>query len=99
MTTMNTTTRSRQPHLSEIVPARTDRACIFGQTGSGKTELARRLLWTRDYVVVLDTKGMMQWPEYEKHTSLASLTKSDAPRLLYAPNHLELYDAGIHDEF
>jgi DNA helicase HerA-like ATPase len=68
-------------------------------TGSGKTTLARYLLQgrlrnsqTRKYKVVADYKGKIDWPEYERHTSLKSLVKSKTPSLLYRPTYGESQD-------
>lgn len=74
--------------LEEITPAYTDRALIVGQTGSGKTTLARSLLSTRQYTIVLDTKGQLKWPEYTRVTTpnqLAELKARKHPRILFVP--------------
>lgn len=73
--------------LTDIVPARTDRAVIVGQTGSGKTVLAQYLLRTREYVVVCDPKRRIDWPGYTVHKTLKSLVASKDKRLVYRPNH------------
>lgn len=83
-----------------LVPHRTDRAVLVGQTGSGKTTLARYLLQARlpngsrrKHIVVADYKGRIDWPEYEVHRSLKSLTRSKTPGLLYKPSWSESQDA------
>lgn len=65
---------------------------MVGITGSGKTVLARHLLALRRYTVVLDTKGLISWPEYERHSSLQSLVSSRSPRLLWRPSLLAVRD-------
>lgn len=77
---------------SELVPARGERAVFVGQTGSGKTTLARVLLRSRRYVVVIDPKGLLAWPEYKVYRSLATLTKAKEERLIYRPSWQELQD-------
>lgn len=89
---------ARQPdawQLSDVTPSRTDRALIVGQTGSGKTTLARQLLSTRKYSVVLDYKGKLNWPEYSVNTKLSSLANDTNARLLYRPTFEESTDAEI----
>jgi DNA helicase HerA-like ATPase len=71
----------------------------LGQTGSGKTTLAKYLCAVRPYVVVLDPKGLIFWPGYERHETLESLTKSDKPRLIYRPIYSELSDPEMMDVF
>lgn len=79
-------------NTADLLPRRGERAVFVGQTGSGKTTLARTLLRSRQYVVVFDVKGNLTWDGYERHTSLATLTKSKAPRLIYRPRWEELQD-------
>lgn len=74
--------------LSALTPARGDRAVFVGQTGSGKTTLARELLKSRRYVVVLDAKGMITWPGYHVCRSFKALTIAKAERLIYRPDPL-----------
>lgn len=82
-----------------LVPQRTDRAALVGMTGSGKTTLARYLLaaklldgTSRKYRVVVDYKGRIDWPEYERHANLKGLVKSKSPLLLYRPTFDESQD-------
>lgn len=70
----------------------------MGQTGSGKTTLARYLLKFRKFVVVLDYKGRINWPEYEVHTSVRSLMNAEHSRLLYRPNYAESVSEDKQDE-
>jgi hypothetical protein len=72
--------------LSEIIPRQTDRAVIIGHTGSGKTVLAKHLLQWKPYTVVYDSKGTIDWPEYELHTNLRSIGNTLYPRLIYRPD-------------
>lgn len=76
--------------LEDLTPRPTDRALFTGMTGSGKTTLARVLLRSRAYVVVVDFKGLIDWPGYEIHTSFHSLTTGKAPRLIYRPSYDEI---------
>jgi hypothetical protein len=80
--------------FASLVPRPTDRALFVGQTGSGKTTLAREMLKYRaaegKHIAVLDPKGTLDWSEYQRHTSLASLVKARAPLLLYRPKWEEL---------
>lgn len=41
----------------------TEHVFVAGRTGSGKTFLAQKYLVGYDHVAVLDTKGMLTWPE------------------------------------
>src|SRR5512146_1978969 len=75
--------------FASLVPARTDRAAFIGQTGSGKTTLARYLLQTRTYVVALDPKGMLRWPEYRVITNMRDLPKVEEPKIIYRPSYEE----------
>lgn len=88
-----------------LVPARTDRAILVGMTGSGKTTLARYLLAAklldgsiRKYRVVIDYKGRIEWPEYERHTTLKKLINSKNPLLLYRPNFDESQNEDIRNK-
>lgn len=79
-----------------------ERIVLVGQTGSGKTTLARVLLSTRAYVVVLDCKGMIRWPGYHTVTRFAALCKIDPkrhPRVIYRPDWDEANDWATLDAF
>lgn len=56
-----------QVALSRIIPSlkQADRATLIGCSGSGKTTLAEYILRFFPYVVVLDTKGFIDWPGYK----------------------------------
>lgn len=81
--------------LSQLAPRPTDRALFVGKTGTGKTTLARYLLATRRFTVVIDYKGKIRWPEYETHTVLKTLVRSRFPRLLYRPTFGEATDSDV----
>lgn len=85
--------------LSEQAPRLTDRALFVGQTGSGKTTLAREMLKFRRFVVVLDAKGTLNWPEYRLIRTLKKLAEAKEPKLLYRPTHDELYDGATIERF
>lgn len=82
-----------------LVPGPGERAVFVGQTGSGKTTLAEHLLTSRRFVVVLDAKGQLRWPDYQVCTSFEKLTKANAPKLIYRPSWIELQDAGEIEAF
>lgn len=87
---------------ARLVPGRTDRVAFIGQTGSGKTTLARWLLQSRTYVVLLDVKGTISWPGYTLVKSLRAAEKLDpdeAPRIIYRPTYDELEDWSVLDRF
>lgn len=88
--------------LSSIMPQPTDRAALIGQTGTGKTTLARALLDTRAYVVVLDTKGMLKWPEYTRVTdthTLAALDPKKHSKILFVPPYAWIQEQSQVDAF
>lgn len=72
--------------MRDITPARSDRAFLVGMTGSGKTTLARQLLTSRLYVVALDYKRLLKWPDFRLCTSLKQLVDAREPKLLYRPS-------------
>lgn len=79
--------------LAQLLPRRTDRVFLTGQTGSGKTTLARVMLQSREYVVVLDVKGLIVWPGYTIITELEKLKDVDpliVKRIIYKPSYIEL---------
>jgi hypothetical protein len=75
--------------LAKITPRFTDRAFLVGMTGSGKTTLARKMLELRTFVVALDYKRTLKWPEYQLCQSLRELEKATFPRLVYRPNMVD----------
>lgn len=85
--------------LAELAPGKTDRAAFIGQTGSGKTTLAHETLKLRPYVVALDPKGTLSWPDYTLITNLDDLMRSKANRLTYRPVYEELSDPEAIDSF
>lgn len=72
---------------------------FIGQTGSGKTTLARELLNTRGYVVVLDSKGTLDWPGYQLTHHLNDAVALAVPRIIYRPVYAELMDPATIDAF
>lgn len=88
----NAASESSQDTWSRLIPGRTDRALLVGQTGSGKTTLARYLLNSRQFKLVLDYKGRIDWPEYTLCRSVKELTKSKHDALLYRPNYFDSQD-------
>lgn len=65
---------------------------FIGTTGCGKTTLVREIAKFRDVVVVLDTKGFIDWDGYELHKDFASLIKSKALKLIFRPDGKWLRD-------
>lgn len=93
---------SGSPSLADLTPAASDRALFVGMTGSGKTTLARALLASRAYVVVLDGKGTVRWPGWKRVTTLAAAAALDPvahPRIIYAPSAGELADDELAEGF
>lgn len=82
-----------------LIPGRTDRAFFVGQTGSGKSTLARELLKQRQYVVVLDGKGLINWSEMKLVRSFSRLVGEAAPKMIWRPTHDELRDEEAIDKF
>lgn len=90
--------------LTTIAPTPGDRVFIAGQTGSGKTTLARVLLYQRAFVVVLDSKGTLAWPEYKLVRSLdelvrCGLSEEEGRKVIYRPEFRESRDPVIMDKF
>src|SRR6266576_348530 len=90
---MATKAETRVP-FDALMPGVTDRAAFVGQTGSGKTTLAEHICRLRPYVVVLDSKGTVDWSGYQLHRTLGTLVQSTAPKLIYRP----IYDELTNDE-
>lgn len=78
---------SHMRKLSAFLPGAHDRATILGQTGSGKTELARQMLVSRPFAVVLDPKRRFEAPGFRTVSDLRSLTKARESRLIFRPSH------------
>src|SRR5574337_1208442 len=89
--------------IQRLIPRRTDRALFVGQTGSGKTTLARNLLRARRYVVVLDSKGTLDWtPEYRIVRTLRELFDLDVERdarIIMRPSYADMMDGEFLEEF
>lgn len=80
----------RPESLEELYIPATGRGVLVGQTGSGKSTLAELLLRPFDYVAVIDPKGLLDWGGYDKQTELKNVVKSQAKKVIYAPNAEEL---------
>lgn len=94
------TTRERGAlSLAFLAPEDTDRATFVGMTGSGKTTLAEYMLATRDYVVALDVKGLLNWPGYRVVTRFADAMRAEEPRIIYRPVYAELQSWDALDKF
>jgi ABC-type branched-subunit amino acid transport system ATPase component len=93
--------RTEQWSVDDLLPGHGERAVFVGQTGSGKTTLARVLLRSRTYVVVLDVKGTLHWSQdgYVLVRKLAKLPADPrvAPRVVYRPEPRELRDEHAMD--
>jgi hypothetical protein len=93
--------RTEQWSVDDLLPGHGERAVFVGQTGSGKTTLARVLLRSRPYVVVLDVKGTLHWAQdgYVLVRKLAKLPADPriAPRVVYRPEPKELRDERTMD--
>lgn len=85
--------------LAFLEPEPTDRATFVGMTGSGKTTLAQYLCSTREYVVALDPKGLLNWPGYRVCKTFGELLKAEEPRLTYRPVYAELQSWEALDRF
>lgn len=62
---------------------------IIGMTGSGKTFLAEKILQHREYVVVYDLKGEIDWRGYQVVTTLEQamqLEPEKYPKLIFKPD-------------
>jgi len=96
---MLTVAQSAVATVDDLLPGATDRAVFVGQTGSGKTTLARVLLRSRPWVVVLDVKGTLAWKEYKLVRRLKHLPArpEEAPRVIYRPTHEELRSDAVMD--
>lgn len=94
-----TLTLARMATVDDLLPGASERAVFVGQTGSGKTTLARVLLRSRPWVVVLDVKGTLGWKEYKLVRTLRQLPErpQDAPRVIYRPTHAELRSDAVMD--
>ena len=85
--------------LNKISTKWGERAAIIGKTNSGKTFLAQKLLNDFQYVVVLDSKGTINWTGYKIYRSLKQLVKAREDKLIYRPNIKEVRDEKIIDAF
>ena len=85
--------------LRSLVPSYNERAFIAGRTGSGKTTLTEFILRHYQYVVVFDTKGLIRWQGFEKHTEIATLVRSSHSHLVYSPRWEEFKDKATVEGF
>lgn len=75
---------------------------MVGTTGSGKTTLARALLSQRQFVVVHDGKGNLNWPGYRLVRRLKDawrLNPRQHPRIIYRPTIEEMRNLTIVNGF
>lgn len=88
--------------LPQLAPVPGDRVFFAGQTGSGKTTLARVLLNARQYVVVVDVKGTLQWDGYKLVRSVDELLRiglkpDEHPRVIVRPDYRATRDIATWD--
>lgn len=88
---------------SKVTIKSNEHVFVAGRTGSGKTYLTRKYLAGYKHVVVLDTKGKIEWPEIPEEektlvTKLSELEKAQTPKIIYRPNWSEL-DFAYYDAF
>jgi hypothetical protein len=89
--------------LADITPAKGDRVFAAGQTGSGKTTLMRVLLQSRAYVVVIDGKGTLNWPEYKLVRTVDDCIRLgrkplENPRIIVRPDYKSSRDPTVWDQ-
>ena len=89
----------RPQDLEELYIPATGRGVLVGMTGSGKTTLAQLLLEPYRFVAVIDPKGLLDWPGYERTTTLKQTLKSKAEKIIYAPEAIELRNLEYIDAF
>jgi hypothetical protein len=89
----------RPQALEDLYIPPTGRGVLVGQTGSGKSTLARLLLAPYTYVAVMDPKGLLNWQGYERQTDLKNVFKTQAEKVIYAPNAEELRSESHIDAF
>jgi hypothetical protein len=90
--------------LDDLLMPANGRGVLVGMTGSGKTTLARYILKPFRNVVAYDVKGTLFWRGYTRLESLKEIVSSKPDgdgnqRLIYAPNHAELYSETYRDLF
>lgn len=93
---------------SLIIPKIGQHCAIFGQTGCGKTVLARRLVNTKNNVLVLDTKGETRWEDESPELGYIAVTtidelydrQSESPRIIFRPSYKDDKERfAEHNEF
>jgi hypothetical protein len=85
--------------LTQLLPAKTDRAFLCGMTGSGKSFLARYLCAYSPSVLIFDAKDEITWKGYQRFTKLAKLIEAKPRFGIYAPCDKELLDPKFWDFF
>lgn len=65
---------------------------IVGPTGSGKTTLARVFLESRPYVVVIDSKGELDWPGWKITSNPDVISQVEASKIIYRPPYATLQE-------
>lgn len=89
----------RPNNLEELYIPATGRGVLVGMTGSGKSTLAKLLLDPYRWVAAIDPKGLLQWSDFERVTTLKDFCKSKAEKIIYAPEAHELRDEACIDGF
>lgn len=59
------------------------RVALFGQTGMGKTTLVQKLIAPQPRVIVVDSKGMIDWPGYHLTDNPVAALMED--KVIYRP--------------
>lgn len=80
------------------LPNYDSRAVFVGKTGSGKTTLAEKVCAYYNEVVVLDSKGDLNWKSYKVFENLSDLKKQESGKFIWRPNPFE-QNQETYDEF
>lgn len=89
--------------LDDLQPKQTNRVFVCGMTGSGKSELMKRLLATRESVLIFDAKDEINprngWHGYKRFTKIQRMAWANPLRGVYSPNIHELVNPRCHEAF